>query len=283
MPSLRALSASLLLLTISGVDAAMAAPNDATRASDDTRERSGEKQKKKKKTQKEELPFNAYADHKLLFTASGTLGLSFFQDSNIPPPPEANLTAEESDEDTTQEAVGPALEGALTIHAASLFGDDTPISPGVAIAKGRSWVKGKDHMQPGSTDASGQTSGPYLDSADYVLALSNAAFSMLFGIRTGDRSVMQFRVEVGYAWGTIETTQATLSDVTTVADVSGATFGVEWGFGRQLSDDAYLMVMLPLPQGRMLSTDNEDAFPFLAEPEAVVLVAPLALELSVGF
>ena len=135
---LRAFAASLFFLTFTGPDVARAAPPDAAlAAADDSRERSGEAKKKKKKKQDEEPPLNAYADHKLLFTASGTLGLGFFQDSNIPPPPEANLTAEESEADTTQEAVGPTVEGALTLHAASLFGDDVPVSPGLSIAKGR--------------------------------------------------------------------------------------------------------------------------------------------------
>ena len=196
---------------------------------------------------------------------------------------QGNCTTADSD---TNAASGWGRHSQLSVMFPGVTSKSRAIGPTLSYSRHTLQLTGLKNQRVVDPN-DGNIATPFVqDRADYSLALQHAELGFTFSTKVAPRNpfFMQFSLDAGYAWGTVETTLRSAPDTVVTGDIRGPSIGVDFGIGFSFSKRAHLLVTpFTHVDWMMLHPTNDDTYPFLNDGKAMTTTVPVKVELMAAF
>lgn len=175
-------------------------------------------------------------------------------------------------------SVGVALPG--------LGGSHHSVAPTLQFTQHNFTLDGLDHLRPEDPSDTSVHTTYVVDRADYAMSINSVKLGFLLASKVSARSswFIMGGIDLGFAWGTVETTLDSSPNQVTTGDLSGFALGMDFGVGYSFGKHAHLLL---LPVGEIdfmdLRTDNDAAFPFLEDDKAMTTAWGPTVKLLAAF
>ena len=254
------------------------------------------KKKGKKKKQPSGAPWGRQA-HVAVLVGGGfqyALARDAFEDQDNVPPGE--IEGDPCEPGAVQCDNQPAEQ-----YRAAGWGEEVTVGlflPGVGGGKGsevlgpslmytRRWmqISGYEHYRPIDEQDNSLTTGFVLDRARYELGLHHVEVGVLGGamLRLDDPTFIRLGLEVGWAWGEIETELGSRPEDQVTSLISGPTIGLQFSYGIRINRHVQLAISPSPLTGMLLFAEKPEVFPFLDRRYIGLNAVPIQLDMMVAF